>query len=657
MKHCTLRQLPKPPKAAQSGQAMVELVMMLIIIFALVVGMLHISTLLNFDYWAQQEARYIAFEQTWVRQAASSNAGDEAIGELSDESRFRRPQSIQRREADRQSEDDGGVSDLMELDQLAFAPTEDPSPSSPIFVTRVNAAPNSIWHRSSGEWWGGVKERASFVQTAYASIREGARSLTSGGGIEPRNNQEEHPGYRDREHLSEGSLEHGMVKILETVEFGEAFCEAMTDVFRKHGQGHVARGFAESDCGPSMNKDFGLFVADNIDIASMFRDYAELIKQGGGHTEVLEAILEREVATQFYSFFDRDVANASQLAVPLILRKRIDLQVLSSDTDLRRLITDARYLGSSVALTTILFSQLGQTFLVNPQGRDADIEKIIHDIVVFFIHADVGETSLFLNPVTSFPVPPTFLGSFTSFQEGVMENVLLGGQATLGVFLGDPNADESDLVDPLINDSNKKGTVRYQPGESMFTAARERFSNETTLTSRFYLVTQPWHITRRIDGTEDFRMPGTELDGIGEDTEEAILRRRVAGLWLFPSAPGALFTAPLEIFPIPGFDQIASVARTLDGPIGGVKSFLINNPVNQLFDLLNSIPFIGQIVPTIPKWPAVRPLAYPGSEELLDQPNSDDDMLTGTRRNFEDYVEEQNYNPKAQPEFPNGTFN
>ncbi len=631
--------------------------MMLIIIFALVVGMLHLSNLLNFDYWAQQEARYIAFEQTWVRQAASSNAGDDAIGELSDESRFKRPASVQSRNADRRAEDDGGVSDLMELDQIALTDSDDPPTNTPTFLVRANSSDDSIWHRSSGEWWGRVKQKASFVQTAYASIRESASALARGEGISPRNTDEEFYEYGDGVTIREGTLESGMVNLLSTVEFGEAFCEGMSDLFRKYGKAHAAKGFLEEDCGRSYNREFGLFIANNIDIASMFRDYEYLIGQGIPHEDVAESILEREIATQFYSMFDQNVENASQLAVPLIIKKRIDLQVLSSDTELRRLITDARYLGSSIALTTILFSQLGQTFLVNPQGRDADIEKIIHDIVVFFIHADVGETSLFLNPVASFPVPPTFAGSFTSFQEGVMENVLLGGKATLGVFLGDPNADESDLVDPLINDSNKKGTVRYEAGESFLTAAREKFSNETTLTSRFFLVTQPWHITRRIDGTEDFRLPGTETDGIGETTEEAMLRRRVAGLWLFPSAPGALFTAPLEIFPIPGFDQIAAVARSLDGPISGVKSFLINNPVNQLFDLLSSIPFIGQIVPTIPKWPAVRPLAYPGSVELLDQPNSDDDQLTGSRRNFDAYVEEQKYNPKAQPEFPNDSFN
>ncbi|MCB0323452.1 MAG: hypothetical protein KDD69_07750 [Bdellovibrionales bacterium] len=644
----------------EKGQALVELLLMLIVLFALVVGMLHVSNLLNFDYWAQQEARYIAFEQTWYMQEVSSNAGNDAVGDLDDDDRFHRPRSVARLNADRRSEDDGGVRELLNLDQLAFDDSDSDAAEAagtPIFLARADPKEDAIWYRSTREWWGSVKEKTSFVQTAYASVRDGAESMLRGDGIVPNTRIDVAYDDSDPQFYPPDSLEDGMVKIMTTVQFGEAFCEEMAGLFERRGYGAAAKGFREEDCGPSYNRDFGLFIARNIDIASLFRDYSGLFGQGLGHQEAIEVILQREIASQFYSMFDRDVKTAGQLAVPLILRKRIDLRVLSSDTELRRLITDARYLGSSVALTTILFSQLGQTFLVNPQGRDPDIEKLIHDIVVFFIHADVGETALFLNPVASFPVPPTFQGAFTAFQEGVMENVLLGGRAVLGSFLGDPTADESELRDPLINDSNKKGTVRYDAGRSVITAARDRFSDETTLTSRFFLVTQPWHITRRIDGTGDFRLPGDETDGIGEDTDEAMLRRRVAGLWLFPSAPGALFTAPLEIFPVPGFSEIAAVARGLDGPISGVKSFLIQNPINNLLDILSNIPFIGGLVPTIPKWPAVRPLAYPGSTELRGQQNSDDDMLTGTRRNFSDYVEEQNYNPPARPQFDNGTFN
>jgi hypothetical protein len=659
MKTATPFQAKKKKRSAESGQAMVEFVMMLIIVFALVVSMLHISNLLNLDYWAQQEARYLAFEQTWVRQESSENAGNDAVGELEDGERFRRPNSLPRLNAERRAEDDDGVSELLKLGDLAFNRSSETSSSEEqsVVLAKVSDGKDSIWHRSTGQWWASVKERTSLVQNAYASIAKRGRRFMGGDGIQIDTVDGDSIPISRGGPIREGSLEDGMINILDKVGFGEAFCKEMSGLFRKHSLSHIGKGFSESDCGGSYNRDFGLFIAKNIDIASMFKDYTYYLGEGSTHGEAIKSVLEREIATQFYSYFDRDVNNASQLAVPLILRKRIDLQVLGSDSELRSLITDARYVGSSVALTTILYTQIGQTFLVNPQGRDADLEKRIHDIVVFFINADVGEGALLLNPVSSFPVPPTFLGAFTGFQEGVMENVLRGGQTTLGSFLGSNEADESDLIDTLIKESNKKGMVRYEAGESMYTAARKVFSNETTLTSRFYLVTQPWHITRRVNGVDDFRLPGEETDGIGETTDEAMLRRRVAGLWLFPSAPGAMFTAPLEIFPIAGFNEIAAVTRVLDGPIGGVKSFLIDNPVQRLTDIVSDIPFIGAVVPTFPKWPAVRPLAYPGSTELLDQPNSDDDQLTGSRRNFSDYVEDQEYNPEAKPSFPNDTFN
>ena len=75
-----------------SGQAMVELVLMLFLIMGLCIGMLFSIRLLTFQFWAQQEARYIAFEQVWPS-AAVGNPAQDPIEDLNDAGRFAVPLS------------------------------------------------------------------------------------------------------------------------------------------------------------------------------------------------------------------------------------------------------------------------------------------------------------------------------------------------------------------------------------------------------------------------------------------------------------------------------------------------------------------------------------------------------------------------------------
>ena len=636
----------------QDGQAMVEFALMLLVIMALLVGMVHVANLLNYDYWAQQEARYLAFEQTWVPASYYEATGETPQTLLTNGQYLHRPKSVSRLDADKDVSDEGSLSVLL---SSLFSPTDAHRGTEAGAGTKYAASSESIWHRSTSEWLAGIKRRTELVKAAYAG-------LSGDSGIKREVNEVEPSLYQPRltqailSEYSPDSLERGVYQVLETVDFGEKFCAGMRDVFSKHNWQPGVQAFSERSCGETYNTDFAIHLAQNVDMKGMFRDYAYQLEGGVDHVQAIDAVLQVEITNQFYSFFDDAVALARIGAVPYIVGVRAEKSLGGSLQDVIRIITQARYVGSSIAVGLISGGQLTQVLGVDPTSRNVAAEKNLQDTIFSVLHADVPDVSYALSPLY-LPVPPMFFGGMSALQNAAMENVLRGGEDAIGDFFGDPAGDDSDLIDPLIYNSNKESVVRYDSGKGIFPAAARRFKNDTTLTSRFFLVTQPWHIPRRESPTGAYRQIGTQTDGIGEQSEEAMLRRRVAGLWLFPSAPGAFFKAPFEYLDVDGLDAVFDVVSGVDSFIATIKTQLIDNPITKLFDALSDIPLIGGLVPVIPKFPAVRPAAYPDSIELRDQAHSEDDQLTGEVRNFSDYIDEQlDYNPEPKPEFDNDTF-
>ena len=633
----------------QAGQAMVEFAFMLIIILGLCAGMLQISNLLNYDFWAQQDARYTAFEQVWFVDSSVNVSNDDY---------FRRPKSVRRLDTQDDVTDEGSTTTLLSIARLN-------SPNSgggaiktlgeSSIVVAKNSSRDSIWHRSTKDWYAGVSEKLSFVSNAYASIRSLARRDSNGDGF-PSEYEPPTPIVDDVWH--EDSLATGIRTVLESAQFGEDFCANSASIARRHGYPGTARAFESPDCAPKYNKDFALHLAENVDFRELFRDYEYQVDWGLSKTEALDTALSAEVGNQFYSFFDTSVSLARIAAVPTITAEKGLIALEVTDPSILRMGTDLRYAGSLAAIPALTVAQFANIFGVNPLGRDPVAEKNLADQVFGVLLADATDAGFLLNSIIYAPVPPTFLGTVGAFQNAAMDNLLRGGQNDLGEFLGDPDGDETDLIGPLIDDSNKEATVVYEGSKGIVPAAARRFSADANLTSRFFLVTQPWHITRRESPTGPFRRLGDQFDGIGEDTEEAVLRRRVAGLWFFPCNAGAFFEAPAQVAGLGGLSGVFNVTEGVSGVLCNTKNFLfINNPVAQLFDFLSQIPLIGGLVPTFPKFPTVRPTAYPGSTEMRGQSFVDDDQMSGEVRNFEDYVTEQRRNnPAPNPKFDNDNF-
>ena len=171
-----------------------------------------------------------------------------------------------------------------------------------------------------------------------------------------------------------------------------------------------------------------------------------------------------------------------------------------------------------------------------------------------------------------------------------------------------------------------------------------------TIAAKFYLVTQPWHITRQESANSGYRDLGDQDDNTGEESDEGVLRRRTFGFWLFPAQPAALIAPVMGVLS----DEIdisgaLSVFEGFDSVITGLKSFLFNeetNPLLKLFSALDSLPIPGKPDMSFPQWPTVRPDAYPRSKEISG------DKLAGTPRDFDAFVKEQrDNNPKADPKF------
>ena len=635
-----------------SGQAMVEFAMLLTIFMLLCVGMIHIHNLLTFDYWAQQEARYVSFEQTWASRLSYADPDHEPINDLADGDRFQRPDRVNNLDSDKEIRTEESLAEL-----LAFVPRtlrrifgHQTEASPPAQVMLAKAEPKQehyIWHRTSRQWWQGVRERISYVGTALASqdLRKKA-AISTDPSFEL---DDDERGEFPADVSPRPGLERSFSRLLQAVRFGQGFCAEMERQFANKDLPQLRAQFSGRDCPGRYDAKFGVYLANNVDFRSAFEDYGHALESGFDAGEALEVTLDRVLANQFYSFFNTAVRGAELAAVPWLTLERAVRSASLAAADIGRMTSQNRYLGSAAALLQISATQAAELLAFDTTNEDAVQEKLLADTVSSVLQAEQPDELFYLG--LSGVIPVTMGDAIGGLEEGVMSNVLQGGGQSF--WSTTPNADESDLLEPLIETSAKEVVVSYDSSHGFFPAARRRFTTTPVLASRFYLVTQPWHIPRREnDGTGDFRAPGLQTDTIGEETDEGVLRRRVAGLWLFPSAPSALLDGLANASGIAELSPFVAQVQGFDTFVADLKSFLfVDNPVDQVLDTLNQIPFIGGLVPTFPEWPAVRPAAYPRSVEMRNETNIPDDHMTdeggaGPARNFSDYVsEQQNYNP------------
>ena len=628
-------------RSCERGQAMVEFVIILIFIMAMCVGMLASMRLLTFQFWAQQEARYIAFEQTWAAHDFYPTPSIDPITKLDNGGFFGRPDIVTNRDKVKTVNDDQGLSELLSwLAPAATTKINDDSESigemdsSPVMLAKNE----SFWNRKATPWFapgGSVDQALSFVSDAVAT-QAVTRSIKSSGFSpdETPQNPEDHPktgNYQDR-------LAPKLKNFFHHAGVGNGVCEEFRDFAVRHDHPAFMQPFAGADCAEKIENGLANEIAYNLDIRDFFHGYEENIQNGFSPSQGLQLSVHEAVATGFYSNFDSLVTGSRALAIPTLVTGRIDGFNGVTGADAQRLISDLRYIGSAAAILFI-DSAAGQIIASDPSVQNGVTAKSAEDAITQIIHEDADDALYFLSPVF-LPVPPTFGAVAGGLQESVMKNLL-------------SQSEDSDIRDEQIENANKTVEVTYKAAGGLFSAAeRIKSAENAQLTARFYLVTQEWHQTRRENKTGAYRQKGNQFDPKSDETEEAVLRRRTLGLWLFPSDPAALIE-PISL--LPGLGFLAPIFQAFE-PIGSVisfiKGFVTDNPLFDIAQALSEIPVIGDLVPVPPVWPAVRPDAYPGSIEMKGNEMDKPDKLMKDDRNFSDYVTEQrDNNPDANPKF------
>jgi len=641
---------PTSRYCSDTGQALVEFVIILIFIMAMCAGMISSIRLLGLQFWAQQEARFLAYEQEWAPHDFYGDPVNDPIGKLNDGQFFGRPQSVSDRSSNKNVNDDGAVRQLLAwLKPLAKEKAVGESTGEDVNPPTLFARnEDSLWKGKTSDWFrkGGTLDKAfSLVDTAVASVDFIYRVKSEGvisNDIPTNPFPSMNGNYQDR-------LQVKIKNYFNHAEVGPKVCGALQKYSQENSDPPFLQTFRSSDCAENINDKLSWNLAHNVDIKDFFRGYGERIESGFAPSDAIETSVRVEVAEQFYSLFDNLVQLGQLGAVPAVVAGRVDTALNLADSSVSNLISHARYLGSSVAVIAIL-AQATNIGFQNPSNRSSDSELAFENSVNDILHMDAddalpGGAAFFLGP-QFLPVPPTFGAAAGGLQEAVMKNLLAQSQ------------DDGIRADQIEN-SNKMIEVSYQSqgGFADLSLAREniRGVDSTTHTARYYLVTQPWHMTRRQNGTGDYRDKGTQTDDTDAETEEGVMRRRVFGLFLFPSAP-SVFLEPIADIAGLGDDLqgVFDAFSAFDTVINTLKDVIfIDNPLIIISDALSKIPFIGDFVPVFPKFPAVRPDAYPGSSEMTGNDTSQPDKLMNSDRNFSDYVDEQRDN---DPE-PNPTFN
>ena len=651
--------------AKESGQVLVEFTLVLFIIMIMASGMVYTHRLLTMDYYAQQEARYLAFEQVWYSYWEANDPYGDAEDELSDGNSFRRPGLYSGLEASKEVEGDGDIDALLPLFAMRNSTSSNvtsqrkskkmlqPAPSmlasNPIMgraYASKRRSKDSIWHRKTKDVL--KSDNFSLVRTALAS-QDFLNFENHGNAIQNDLTREE----SILRGVPRTPVEEGFIHWLEEVDFGERFCTGASKLALKHGLKATAKKFQDDECGPLFTNHAGVYLGATTDFSEVFLQMESELNVGNEPGPAFESSLEVEVARGFYSFFDTAVSAAQASAsIPLgVYLVDVGLYQLG-DSQMHRLAfsLDLRYMGSVLAMAAVEGAMTGMTATASAQtlGFNRSWEAELNSERTFqdLMHADALDplglgwggaftNGFYLSP-EYLPVPITMVPVMGGLFDGIMHNVL-----TL----------EDDQKTDLILDSNKAAEVTYQDGNGVFSAARSRFrTSDKTLTSRFYLVTQPWHINRKLSPHGNFRGIGMEDDDRGDDadeaTSEAMLKKRTFGLFMFPAEPTRLLSELTSDFPVVG--DVLGAFSGVDDAFSFIKDFALGGGLGPLMDVLEFFDGVSGADFSPPRLPAARPAAYPGSNEM----DGDGDLEAGVERNFQDYIDEQrDFNPKPNPKF------
>jgi hypothetical protein len=505
--------------------------------------------------------------------------------------------------------------------------------SSPIMLA---LADRSIWHERTE---GFVNREAPFQFVASAlAMRNGA------GTDELRGSAAEDSPAVPKEKilppLRQPQLKNGIKNLFVALGVGEGSCESMSAVASRYGREVLARRLEDESCAEWLDGAFAERLARNADIPGMFREYQGLLFDGVPPPDAVRSVTNGVLSREFYSFFDDEVQNRFQDAVPFVENERGGFAATGNDANVSRMENDMRYVGSSTVLQKIADR------ISDVQGRDATArnwqnEKAFEDAIKGVLNAPVMNFERVLNP-SYLPVPSDLGPAAAGLFSGMMRIALSA---------------EPGLEIPLIQESNKKVSVDYHAGKGLFAAITSRFDTSSpVLKANFFLVTEPWHISRRTRGDGAYRSLGNQLsldngNDIDDENEEARLRTRVQGFWLLPTPPDAMLQPLLDASGLDQFKPVVQGLSTVGNAIAGVKNFILNNPFTRALNAVASIPGLESFVAVPPNFPAVRPQAYPGTKEIVD-----DELMDypeqGQGRDFDYYLQEQHdFNPDPKPTF------
>jgi hypothetical protein len=583
------------------GQAMVEFVIMLTVFMVMISGMLYFFRLHLYQFWADQEARYLGFEQTWVPKAYYDATGIQPVTALEgDAIDFSRPTGVTGLGVTRDEGTFGSMSDLI-----------------PGVFSR-NERPLNDWSIEDVEVGG-------FVPSAFANQRD-ALDMNSD------------PQHREDRVISPSilpALDNVIQDRLHKGGFGEKFCSAIRTSAEKYGVRAGTNSLFDIRCPQTLEGKLSHYIAKETNVPEIVRSWSDLVSDGENIDSSIREITQNVVADGFYSFFYDEVKSKFNDAGGELVSHQVSTAIAAVDSSVLRMLTDLRYIGSSAAIAAILAEEVAISgWSIN--NRNSDTEKTFEEAVQSVLHIDASDIlpvigdGYLLNP-TYLPVPPKFGPLAPGLFSGTMRSVL---------------SLDDGMVGSHITESVKKVTVTYDSANGVFPAAERRFRTGIKLQTSFVIDTNPWHIPRRENGTGNYRDKGEEFDQVSEPTEEGQLRRRVSGLWLFPTPPDAFFDPLLSFAGLDALTDLVDAFRPLGSFLSQIKSFLTNNPLFELSNTLSEIPLIGSLFPKFPVWPVVRPDAYPNSVEMKD------DKKMGSSREFEDYIDEQReFNPAPDPEF------
>ena len=592
------------------GQAMVEFTIILFLIMILCSGMLYSHRLLNFDFWAMQEARFMAFSKTWVQIEGGCDDDYNAI--LSDDDKMKRPKTIRKVEPTRAEMPDEEVGQLLAMNK-----------ELPV---------NSVWQQKTSDMIDYYKEKASFVSTALA---------TSFGDVDILDDLSNNDASN---YVYESDYERGIVELLKDTQFGKQFCGTMKRVLLKYGVSPELTEFSseKSDsCASNYDSAFGVYLARNVNLRSLYDSYSWRLKEENVGI-ALENVIKQEVINQFYSFFDDEVKDSFTSSLDYLSIDRHMIFNQLTGAYFNSLIAEARYFGAANALSKIqdYIDRLrdGAYRNRNPEfvlSRDRFFSDILHIDVASHHYAGGNWFELHED---FHPFPEDLGFAFDDLFDGVMENVLY-------------NEDDSEK-ELLLEESNISVEVQYPAEHGLFSAATRRFDVEgKNPKARFYLVTQPWHIPRLFyDGAgSDYFSKGSSSDLMGARTDEGLLRKRTYGLWLMPRRPDKMILPLAEVAAGTVSYDLGQVISELGDVIDFIGVADTPDAVSKPFEILvSATQEISNLIGfdfSPPVWPAVRPDAYPGSTEIV----NDNLAGPGTNRTFSDYVNEQRNNRNRTP--------